>query len=92
MPARGRGVGPPGALSARGSADGRSPRLVAAVLDFGLRDGDTGVLCERLNARDIPFVLYTGYQHVHEACSKGVRLSKPASAEELLSVVGGLVH
>ena len=68
------------------------PDLSAAVLDFGLRDGDTGALCERLNARDIPFVLYTGYLHVDEACSKGVRLSKPASAEELLSAVGGLVH
>jgi DNA-binding response OmpR family regulator len=31
--------------------------LSAAVLDFGLRDGDTEVVCGRLTEREIPFVL-----------------------------------
>jgi len=55
------------------------PALSAAVLDFGLRDDEAGAVCERLNARDIPFVLYTGSSDGHEACRKGLPLAKPAS-------------
>jgi CheY-like chemotaxis protein len=65
--------------------------LSAAVLDFGLRDDDARAVCERLNARDIPFVLYTGYAHAHEACRRGLHLPKPASQEELIGAVASLV-
>jgi hypothetical protein len=43
---------------------GERPDLSAAVLDFGLKDGVTGALCEHLNARGFPFVVYTGYRQV----------------------------
>jgi DNA-binding response OmpR family regulator len=66
------------------------PDLSAAVLDFGLRDGDAAPVCERLNARDIPFVLYSGYRHTHHACRNGVRLQKPAATADLVSAVTSL--
>jgi DNA-binding response OmpR family regulator len=68
------------------------PDLAAAILDFGLSDGDAGKICERLGARDIPFVLYSGYQHVSEACRKGVRLVKPTGAQELIGAVVRLLQ
>jgi CheY-like chemotaxis protein len=48
------------------------PQLSAAILDFVLRDGDSGVLCARLTERGIPFVVYTGYDEVPAACRNGV--------------------
>jgi DNA-binding response OmpR family regulator len=67
------------------------PSLSAAVLDFGLRDGDGTALCERLKERGIPFVLHSGYQHVHEACHAGVMVPKPALPSELVSTIAGLL-
>ena len=67
------------------------PRLSAAILDFGLRDGDSGVLCARLTERGIPFVVYTGYAQVHEACRAGVVVQKPAGPDVLLKTVARLL-
>jgi DNA-binding response OmpR family regulator len=39
-------------------------RLSAAVLDYGLSDGDSSRLCERLKKRYIPFMLHSGYSKV----------------------------
>ena len=68
------------------------PDLSAAVLDFGLSDGDAGGLCERLSVRSIPFVLYSGYQHGHAGCRNGVHLAKPASSAELIGAVARLLQ
>ena len=68
------------------------PDLSAAILDFGLSDGDAGEVCALLDARDVPFVLYSGYQHVSEACRKGVHLEKPAGPEELVGTVVRLLQ
>jgi CheY-like chemotaxis protein len=35
------------------------PDLSAAVVDFGLSDGKGSALCERLNERQVPFILHT---------------------------------
>src|SRR5437762_1858425 len=59
------------------------PDLSAAVVDFGLSDGDGSALCERLKERAVPFVLHTGYVHVEEACRSGVVVSKPAAPGQL---------
>jgi Response regulator receiver domain len=40
--------------------------FLTAVLDFGLQDGNAVSLCGRLNDRNIPFVLHSGYGHVGE--------------------------
>lgn len=68
------------------------PDLSAAVVDFGLSDGVGTELCERLNQRGVPFVLHSGYQHVHESCRSGTVVPKPASPYELVSAVEGLVR
>ena len=67
------------------------PDLSVAVLDFALGKDDVGEVCERLNVREIPSVLYTGYPHEHEACQKGFHLLKPASREQLVGAVVGLL-
>jgi hypothetical protein len=67
------------------------PQLCAAILDFGLRDGDSGVLCARLTERGIPFVVYTGYDQVHEACRAGILVRKPALPDTLLMTVAQLL-
>jgi DNA-binding response OmpR family regulator len=68
------------------------PDLSAAVVDFGLSDGKGSALCERLNERQVPFVLHTGYTHVHEACRSGIVVPKPAAPGQLVSEVERLLR
>jgi DNA-binding response OmpR family regulator len=68
------------------------PDLSAAVVDFGLSDGKGSALCERLNERQVPFVLHTGYTHVHEACQSGIVVPKPAAAGQLVSAIERLLQ
>ena len=65
--------------------------LSAAVVDYRLADGDSSALCERLLERGVPFVVYSGYRELHEACRQGVCLSKPADPGFLLATVADLV-
>ena len=37
--------------------------ICAAIIDFGLRDGDANDLCLRLQQKGVPFVLHSGYDH-----------------------------
>ena len=39
---------------------------------FGFKDGDSSALCLRLNERDIPYVLHSGYRHLGDACHRGI--------------------
>jgi len=68
------------------------PDLSAAILDFGLSDGDATPVCERLNKRDIPFVLYSGYEHADAACHRGVTLRKPATPSALVETLARLLR
>jgi DNA-binding response OmpR family regulator len=68
------------------------PDLSAAVVDFGLRDGDGTAVCDCLKERGIPFVLHTGYSHAHGACHGGVLVAKPAAPAELASTIAGLLE
>jgi DNA-binding NtrC family response regulator len=61
--------------------------LSAAVLDFGLSDGDAEQLCHRLTERKVPFVLHSGYGHAGAACSNGISIPKPASPDALIRAV-----
>jgi DNA-binding NtrC family response regulator len=61
--------------------------LSAAVLDFGLGDGDADELCDRLTERKIPFVLHSGYGHVAEACRSGIVVPKPADPTILVDAL-----
>lgn len=68
------------------------PDLSAAVLDFGLSDGMGTELCEALNQRQVPFVLHSGYEHVHDACRSGIVVPKPAAPHHVVSAVEKLVR
>jgi DNA-binding response OmpR family regulator len=84
------------ALIARSLAD--AIRLVehgevsAAVLDFGLGDGDSDAVCRRLAERGIPFVLHSGYTRHGLACGTGTVVPKPASPVKLIETVAGLLR
>lgn len=67
------------------------PDLSAAVIDFGLSDAVGTALCERLNERGVPFVLHTGYTHVHEACRTGIVLTKPAPPDQIVAAIAALL-
>jgi hypothetical protein len=68
------------------------PDLSAAVLDFGLKDDEGTALCERLTERRIPFVLHSGYSHVHHACLAGVVIPKPATQTVLVTTIARLLR
>jgi DNA-binding response OmpR family regulator len=65
--------------------------LSAAILDHGLRDGDSTSLCQRLIERGIPFVTYTGYADLTGACTQGAFVMKPCLPSVLTSAVEGLL-
>jgi DNA-binding response OmpR family regulator len=65
--------------------------LAAAIMDHALRDGDSTELCARLQARDIPYVSYSGYDPVKGASPDAPFVSKPASMDTLLGAVEGLL-
>jgi DNA-binding response OmpR family regulator len=83
-------------LSAHNLRDGmrlaRHPDLSAAIVDFGLGDGDGAGLCELLNQRGLPFVLHTGYAHSTETCHAGVLVPKPAAPMELVTTITRLLQ
>ena len=83
-------------ITAHTSRDGlrlaEYPGLSAAVIDFGLNDGDGTMICERLNQRGVPFVLHTGYTHVHEAYRRTAIVRKPAPPEQIVAAVSALLR
>ena len=68
------------------------PDLSAAVLDHALNDGDASQICERLDQRNIPFVLYSGYDYVEGPCSEGEHVRKPVRPEVLVAAVVDLLR
>jgi DNA-binding response OmpR family regulator len=67
------------------------PELSAAVLDHALADGDASQICERLDKRNIPFVIYSGYDYVEGPCSEGKHLRKPVRPEVLVNAVADVL-
>jgi DNA-binding response OmpR family regulator len=66
--------------------------LSAAILDFGLRDGHADPLCLRLNERNIPYVLHSGYTHFGDACHRGIVIAKPAHPTLLIEAIVGALR
>jgi DNA-binding response OmpR family regulator len=67
--------------------------LSAAILDHALSDGQCTNLCDRLNERDIPFLMYTGMEKVTEGpCKDAPHLAKPASHATLLDAMEALIR
>jgi DNA-binding NtrC family response regulator len=65
--------------------------LSAAIMDHALSDGDSTALCERLNARGIPYVSYSGYDPVHGASKDAPHISKPVSMDVLMNAIEDLL-
>jgi DNA-binding response OmpR family regulator len=65
--------------------DGNDPDI--AVLDLHLRDGPCTNVAERLAARTIPFVIYSGDTHTStdqgELIARAVWITKPCTQDEL---------
>jgi DNA-binding response OmpR family regulator len=66
--------------------------LSAAVLDFGLGDYHSEVVCRRLAEREIPFILHSGYEHTSDACRGGTVVPKPAPTDKLITTVAALLR
>jgi DNA-binding response OmpR family regulator len=65
--------------------------LAAAIMDHALADGDSTELCERLEARGIPYISYSGFEPVKGASLDAPFVVKPASMDTLLREVEGLL-
>jgi DNA-binding response OmpR family regulator len=66
--------------------------LAAAILDHGLPDGDSSLLCGRLKARKIPFIIYSGHSTVGDDCESAIHIAKPAGEGELSSTLARLIR
>jgi DNA-binding response OmpR family regulator len=65
----------------------------AVVLDHALSDGVSSQLRECLKERNIPYVLHGGYPGEHDgAAAKAVYVPKPASPQQLVTTVEGLLR
>jgi DNA-binding response OmpR family regulator len=65
--------------------------LSGAILDHALGDGDSSLLCARLQERGIPFMIYSGYDHLEGACKDALHISKPAADGALVAAMEGLI-
>ena len=66
--------------------------LSAAILDHGLKDGDSSLLYKRLKERGVPFLIYSGHSDA-EAVKQGVPyVCKPASHAVLVAAVEDLIR
>jgi DNA-binding response OmpR family regulator len=65
--------------------------LSGAILDHALGDGDSSRLCSRLNERGVPFIIYSGFTAFDGECGLAPRLSKPATDEQLVTAMAGLI-
>jgi CheY-like chemotaxis protein len=66
--------------------------ISAAILDHGLGDGDSTLLCARLKERGIPFLIYSGFPVVFGACEDTLHISKPAGENALSLALEGLIR
>lgn len=66
--------------------------LAGAILDHALGDGDSSALCARLTERGVPFLLYSGYNHITGPCAGAPYLAKPATHESLVAAVNAMIN
>ena len=59
-----------------------APGLCAAVLDSESRP-----VCKRLAERSIPFIVYSGREHIDHECAEGSILRKPATSKAVVAAV-----
>ena len=66
--------------------------LAGAILDHVLPDGDCSLLCARLRARSIPFIIYSGFPKLEGACQGTLHITKPATDAVLVAAMVGLIQ
>ena len=49
------------------------------------------MLCQRLKEREVPFLIYSGYTQLCEACRDAPRLPKPTTDAVLVATLEGLL-
>jgi DNA-binding response OmpR family regulator len=59
----------------------------AAVLDYGLCDGDCSPLCEWMLERCIPFIVCTVHDDISASCRAGIHVLKPTNVEALVRML-----
>ena len=68
------------------------PNLTAAVIDHALHDGlTTSDVCAKLKERNVPFIVYSGYDKLDGACASGELVHKPASPHMLVTTLKGVL-
>jgi hypothetical protein len=60
-----------------------------AVLDYWLDGQDCSPLCQQLLNRAIPFIIHTGYQDVIGPYPMGLKIEKPANADDIVRTLAG---
>lgn len=63
----------------------------AAILHHDLSGMNCSSICEQLNARRIPCVIYTRHEDLPSSCNVCVRVRRPVSAEEIVGMVEQLL-
>jgi DNA-binding response OmpR family regulator len=66
--------------------------LSGAILDHAFGDGDSSLLCARLTERGIPFMIYSGYDTLGDACKAALHIRKPAAEGALVAAMEGLIE
>ena len=65
--------------------------LSGAILDHGLSDGDSPLLCEKLTERSIPHILYSGLPIIDGCCAGALHMVKPAGEGKLAAALARLI-
>ena len=65
--------------------------LSGAILDHALGDENSSLLRQRLRARGIPFMIYTGCDAIEGECEDALHISKPAPDGALVAAMEGLI-
>jgi DNA-binding response OmpR family regulator len=66
--------------------------ITAAIIDHSLHDGvTTSDVCDALQKRHIPFIVYSGFSEIHGVCAKGELVHKPANPALLVTTLQGAI-
>ncbi len=67
--------------------------LAGAILDHALSDGDSSELCVRLTERGVPFMIYSGFNHLTGPCAERAVFSESQRPHEgLIAAVNELIN
>jgi DNA-binding NtrC family response regulator len=68
------------------------PDLDVGIVDHRFAQQTSEQVCEKLDARGIPFIVYTAFGDVPTACKHGIVVRKPTRVENLVETLTGLLR